>query len=49
MILNPQLKLHDKAALRLENAAFVKNFLIIATDLNDKNCLILERLESIKD
>jgi hypothetical protein len=48
MILNPQLRLHDKGAQRLENDAFVRNFLTITSDLNDKNCLILEKVQSIK-
>ena len=46
---NAQLRLQDSNAQSVKYAAHVENSLKIATDLNDKNCLILERLESIKD
>jgi CRP-like cAMP-binding protein len=45
---NVQLRLQDSNAQSVKYAAHVENLLKIATDQNDKNQLILERLESIK-
>ena len=45
---NAQLRLQDSNAQSVKYAAHVENLLKIATDQNDKNQLILERLESIK-
>ena len=45
---NAQLRLQDSNAQSVNYAAHVENLLKIATDQNDKNQLILERLESIK-